>query len=127
MEPPTIRKILGLGWTYCPRCDQNVMVPDGDGWHCPFCGVHMVLSVTVPIPELMIWSEPLTGEEVKREYVHLQEKSSKWVKDHKDIPPPRLPRRLRWFNRLVRPLAWLFACQVVGMRDKKEVTGEQSK
>ena len=127
MEPPTVRKLLGLGWTYCPRCDDNVMVPDGGGWQCPFCGVHVVLTPSMPMPELMVWSEPLTGEEVAREQAHLQERAQKWVDAHKDISPPTPPRRLIWFNRLVKPIAWLFDYQVMAVRDKKhkEVTSEK--
>ncbi len=39
MKAPTVREILGLGWTYCPRCETNSMVTEGVGWHCPWCGV----------------------------------------------------------------------------------------
>ncbi len=77
------------------------------------------------MPEIMVWSEPLTGEELTRELTHIQTQAQEWVVAHRDAQPPRLLKRLTWFTRLVRPIAWLFACQVVGIRDKKdkEVTG----
>lgn len=120
MEPPTVRKILGPGWTYCPRCDANSMVKLKDSWHCPWCGITVAVGQPPPIGEIMVWSEPLTGEEMAREYTHLQAKANAWVEAHKDMPPPKMPERLRWFLRVVRPIAWLFACQVVGVRDKKD-------
>ena len=120
MERPTVRKIMGLGWTYCPRCDQDVMVPDGLGWHCPFCGIHLVVAPSAPTPKMMVWNEALTGEELTRELTHLQAQAQRWVTDHKDMPPPKLLRRLMWFTRLVRPISWLFACQVMAIRDKKD-------
>ena len=121
MELPTVRKLMGLGWTYCPRCDDNLMIPEGQGWHCPFCGIGLAISKMPPVPptELMIWSESLTGEEMMREYELLQHRAIKWVEAHKDIPPPKLPWRLVWFIRLGRPVAWLLGCQVMGLRDKK--------
>ena len=30
MERPTVRKILGQGWTYCPRCKADSMVVEDD-------------------------------------------------------------------------------------------------
>lgn len=130
MEQLTVSKILGPGWTYCPRCDDNVMVPDKATWHCPFCGVTLTVGKLPPLPpEMMVWSEPLTDEEINREAMHLQAKATAWVEAHKDKPIPRLPRRLVWFNRVVKPLAWLLSCKVVVLLDKKykEVTGEQGK
>ncbi len=61
-----------------------------------------------------------------REYVHLQERAQHWVEAHKDDKPPSMPGRLLLFTNLVRPLAWLCGCRVVGLMDKKrEATNEQ--
>lgn len=121
MEQPTVSKIMGPGWTYCPRCDANAMVPEGDGWHCPWCGITMSVKNMPPVPsEMMVWSENLTGEELTREYSQIQRQTTKWVADHKDIPPPRPPRRLQWFMFITKPLAWVFGCRVVALKDKKE-------
>lgn len=122
MERPTIRKIMGLGWTYCPRCNENVMVPDGPGWHCPFCGIHLVLGELLPMapPELMVWSEQLTSDERVMEHTHLQEQAQRWVTDHKDIPSPRPPRRVRYFVKLTKPLAKVMGVVIGSMYVKKD-------
>ena len=121
MEPPTLRNILGQGWTYCPRCQAESMVTQKDGWHCPFCGITVILATpTVQPSEMMLWSEGLTGDELARETAHIQAQATKWIEAHKDIKPPN---RLVWFSRITRPIAWLCGCKVVGLLDKKtEVT-----
>ncbi len=106
MEAPTIRKILGLGWTYCP-----------------WCGVTLVIAPSMPTPEIMVWSEQLNGEETMREVAHLQTQANRWVKAHRDDLPPVTPRRLRLFNGLVWPLAWLLGYKVIALKDKRYKEG----
>lgn len=129
MQQPSIVNILGTGWTYCPRCNADSMVTDGASWLCPFCGIRLTIVKSPPMPpDLMVWSEQLNEEEIKREFSYLQNKATAWAADQSKTyneVPPKPCRRVRACMRLLTALAWLFGCKPVAVMDKKhkEATG----
>ena len=127
MQQPDLRKMIGTGWTYCPRCDKEGMAPTGDGgWACPWCSIKMAMRKQ-PATDFMMWSEPLNVEELTREVVHVGQMVLAYASTEALKPPEVPPRRVWAFIRVVRPIAWLFSCKVAGVIDKKykEVTNEQ--
>ncbi len=127
MEILNLAKLLGDGWVYCPRCNADSMVVVEDGWHCPWCGIGMAMHPTHE--GTMLWSEPLTTEEVTREMNHLRNMLLAWATEQAKAKPQVPPWRVRFCYKLANIVAWPLACKVVGVIDKKqrEVTGEQAK
>jgi len=123
---PDLTTILGQGWTYCPRCDADSMVKTEQGWHCPWCGISMMLAQPPPISEVMLWSDALDTEQVMREMNHIQQKTTVWATAQAKLRPPK---RVCAFIKLCNLLGWLFGCRVQMVLDKtvKEGTSEQER
>ena len=123
MQTPSLNALFGKGWTYCPRCDSNSLIPRAGEWFCPWCGIRVAICNP---PETMAWNEELSEEEVTREGDYLQKALQAEVA--KQFQPAAW--RVRACICAVRALAWLFNCKVGAVDDKQkseEVTSEQGK
>jgi len=116
----SLKNIVGQGWTYCPRCNQETLVPDGaGGWHCPICDIKMAITPPVPQVEILLWSEALNQEETEREFQYIRGSVMAHAAEQAKRVPPKLCKRVRACLSLLTALAWLFGCKPIAVVDKK--------